>query len=325
MQFRTPINISPSSWRISHDKSGFALGSCFSENMSERLARLKYEVACNPFGPIYNPQAMCHAIERIAEGREFCADDLCEWGGRWFSTEAHTLLAADSPDEALSRLNSALRVAHDSLAKADYVILTLGTNCVYELNGRVVANCHRLPAARFTRRGMSVGEVVDMLSQVVKIQLAGKQIVLTVSPIRHLKDGLSENSLSKATLRVAAAEMTARYPQSVSYFPAYEILMDDLRDYRFYAADMAHPSEQAVEYVWQKFSEAWIESSEAELNKRIERLVRACAHRPLDVNSGDYQNFLEHTLEECRVLATQHSEIDFDTEIDFLNRSLIKK
>ncbi|MBP3425350.1 MAG: GSCFA domain-containing protein [Rikenellaceae bacterium] len=325
MQFRTPINITPSSWRITHRSGGFAVGSCFAEHISDRLAQLKYHITSNPLGPMYNPHSIARCIERISSGQAFVHEELCEWRGRWFSTEAHTLLAADTAEKALKRLNAALATAHQALTSADYVILTLGTNRVYEQNGRVVANCHRLPAEQFTRRSMGVEEITSVLSEVFERELAGKRIILTVSPIRHLKDGLSENALSKASLRVAAAELAARHAERVSYFPAYEIMMDDLRDYRFYAADMVHPSEQAVNYVWELFGESHLDPSEHELNRRIERLVKACGHRPLDASGAEYHTFLERTAEECRTLATTYPEVDFGREMDFLRDSLTKK
>lgn len=320
MQFRTPINISPSPWRIAHQNRGFAIGSCFAEHISNRLARLKYNMVSNPFGPMYNPISIACCVERLCSPRAFDREDLCEWRGRWFSTQAHTLLAADTAEEALERLNAAHVVARKALAAADYVILTLGTNRVYEHNGGAVANCHRLPAEQFTCRSIGVEEIVNVLGGLFARELAGKCIILTVSPIRHIKDGLAENSLSKATLRVAADELAARHAEQVSYFPAYEVLMDDLRDYRFYAADMVHPSEQAVDYVWSLFEESSLDPAERELNRRIERLVKACEHRPLDAAAADYQVFLERTAEECRTLAANYPEVDFSREMEFLRK-----
>lgn len=323
MQFRTPIEITPSLWRISHQNVGLALGSCFSEAVACRLTDLRYPILNNPFGALYNPLSIAHCLRRIVEGREFEATELVEWRGRWFSLDAHTLLAADGPDEALSRLNKALREAHQTLCSADYVILTLGTNFVYETEGRVVANCHRLPADRFVQRALSVTETVSALSEVVEL-LGDKRILLSVSPIRHLKDGLAASSLSKAVLRVAADELASRF-ERVTYFPAYEAVVDDLRDYRFYAPDMTHPSEQAVEYVWRLFEQAWLDPSESELNDRIRRFVRACAHRPLDPQSADYREFVQNTLAECETLSQLLPSADFSSERALLLQKLSKK
>ena len=321
MQFRTPLSVSPSPWRISHHSLGFALGSCFSEAMASRLAHLKYNVTSNPFGPLYNPSSLASCIRRVAACRGFEMDELCVWRGVWFSTDSHTLMASPSAEQTLLQLNSALVAAHQALVRADYVILTLGTNRVYEREGRVVANCHRLPAEQFECRSLGVGEIVEELVSVCQNELAGKQIILTVSPIRHLKDGLAENSLSKATLRVAAAEVAERLPQ-VCYFPAYEALVDDLRDYRFYAADMVHPSEQAVEYVWGLFAGCYLSSADEALNQSIMRLVRSCQHRPLNPSSPECREFLERTIGECRAFASAHPEVDLSAEIEELTQRL---
>jgi lysophospholipase L1-like esterase len=248
-------------------------------------------------------------------------EELCEWRGVWFSTDSHTLMASPSPEQTLLQLNSALATAHKALVSADYVILTLGTNRVYEREGRVVANCHRLPAEQFECRSLGVGEIVEELVSVCQNELAGKQIILTVSPIRHLKDGLAENSLSKATLRVAAAEVAERLPQ-VCYFPAYEALVDDLRDYRFYAADMVHPSEQAVEYVWRLFSESFLSPEDGVLNQNITRLMRSCQHRPLNPLSPEYREFLEHTIKDCQAFADAHPDVDLSAELNELTERL---
>ena len=321
MQFRTPLSVLPSSWRISHRSSGFALGSCFSEAMADRLAHLKYNIISNPFGPLYNPSSLALCIRRVAACRQFEMSELCEWRGAWFSTDSHTLMASTSADQTLQQLNSALATAHKALVRADYVILTLGTNRVYEREGRVVANCHRLPAEQFECRSLGVGEIVEELVSVCQNELAGKQIILTVSPIRHLKDGLAESSLGKAVLRVAAAEVAERLPQ-VCYFPAYEALVDDLRDYRFYAADMVHPSEQAVEYVWGLFAESYLSPTDEPLNQTITRLMRSCQHRPLNPSSPDYREFLQRTIGECQTFVRANPEVDLSAEIDGLTERL---
>ena len=321
MQFRTPLSVPPSSWRISHQSFGFALGSCFSEAMADRLSQLKYSIVSNPFGPLYNPCSLVSFISRVNSGRCFEMSDLCEWRGMWFSTDAHTLLSSASPEQTLQQLNLAFETARKALACADYVILTLGTNRVYEREGRVVANCHRLPAEQFECRSLGVSEIVEELVSVCQNELAGKKVILTVSPIRHLKDGLAESSLSKAVLRVAAAEVADKL-QQVHYFPAYEALVDDLRDYRFYAADMVHPSEQAVEYVWKLFAESYLSPADEPLNQTIFRLMRSCQHRPLNPSSPDYREFLMRTIGECQIVMKESPNVHFEAEIAALTQRL---
>ncbi len=313
MDFRTKIEIEPSLWRITHHHRGIALGSCFAESMTAHLARLKYKIVCNPFGALYNPLSVAACIERMAEGDAYTEAEIMEWQDRWFSTDAHTLMSATDKGTAIERMNSALSIGTEALAGADYVILTLGTDYVYELDGRIVANCHKLPAERFVRRRASIDEMTAALKEVIHKHLSDKQIILTVSPIRHLKDGLTESSLSKAALRIVASNLCELY-ENVHYFPSYEILVDELRDYRFYAADMIHPSDVAVEYIRECFERCWMEPSECELNLRIERIIKGIEHRPFDTSSDSYDKFVKALLCKIEELASTHPEIDLSAE-----------
>lgn len=253
MKFRTEIDIAPLHTRIGYENRTLALGSCFAEQIGVRLARAKFRVTVNPTGILFNPLSIVEALRSYPTpvGREELHCD----GGRWFHFGFHGDFAAPTADEALQRMNAARQAGAEALDTADRVVLTLGTAWVYERGGEVVANCHRQPAAQFMRRRLTVEEVTEALAAAIEGPLAGREIILTVSPVRHLGDGLAGNAASKATLRLAAEQLTERYA-SVSYFPAYEILTDDLRDYRFYADDLVHPSPQAVAYIWEKFSAA---------------------------------------------------------------------
>ena len=317
MNFRTTIEITPSPWRITHQHSGMAFGSCFAESITQTLARLKYNITCNPFGALYNPLSIVKCIKRIAEARPYSAEELTEWQGRWFSMDAHTLMDAPSAEEALVRLNETLATAHQALAKADYIIITLGTDYVYEQRGEVVTNCHKLPSSQFTRRKLAIEEMWQALNEVIDKELVNKQIIITVSPIRHIKDGLAESSLSKASLRVVASQLTNK--QCVSYFPSYEIMMDDLRDYRFYAPDMVHPSEVAITYINEHFGQAWLAPAEQELNRRIERFVKGCEHRPFDTSSEAFHTFIKTQKSTLETLKKECPTADFTKEEIFLD------
>jgi hypothetical protein len=203
------------------------------------------------------------------------------------------------------------------LKAADYVLITFGTAWVYEENGRVVANCEKRPAHIFTRRRLSVEEIVARFDNLMQNALRDKQVIFTVSPIRHLKDGFEENSLSKAILRLAIAEITARHPETAQYFPAFEILTDDLRDYRFYASDLAHPSAEAVEYIWEKFSAAALSPETLKLLPQIEKIVRATEHRPFSPDTEEHAAFRRKILAEAKEFAARHPEIDLSAEIEF--------
>lgn len=205
------------------------------------------------------------------------------------------------------------------LEVADYVLITFGTAWVYELDGRVVANCGKRPASLFSRRRLSVGEITGRFDALMAGPLAGKQIVFTLSPVRHLKDGFEENSLSKATLRLAIAQIVENHPRSAHYFPAFEIVTDDLRDYRFYGADLSHPSAQAVEYVWDKFSAAAFDLPTLGLLSDIEKIVRATEHRPFAPDTEEHTRFRRAMLQQTLDLAGRHPELDLGAEIEFFS------
>jgi hypothetical protein len=210
-----------------------------------------------------------------------------------------------------------LESSPEGLAEADYVLVTFGTAWVFEEGGRVVANCQKRPAHLFTRRRLSVAEIEERFEGLMQGVLKDKQVIFTVSPVRHLKDGFEENSLSKATLRLAVHEIVARHPEQATYFPAFETLTDDLRDYRFYGADLAHPSAEAVEYIWEKFSEAALAPETLKLLPQIEAIVRATEHRPFNPDTEEHALFRRSMLERAREFAARHPEIDLEREIEF--------
>ncbi len=212
-----------------------------------------------------------------------------------------------------------LETTPPELAAADYVLVTFGTAWVYEEDGKVVANCGKRPAHLFTRRRLSVEEIVGHFDGLMREELRDKQVIFTVSPVRHLKDGFEENSLSKAILRLAVAEIVERHPAEAQYFPAYEILNDDLRDYRFYAADLVHPSESAVEYIWEKFTGAAFGAETRSLLPQIENLVRATEHRPFNPDTEEHAKFRASMLSETRRLAAEHPALDLTAEFEFFN------
>ena len=298
MKLRTELEIAPYEWQIDHSTKIFSVGSCFADNVAARLAGGGFRVEANPFGVMFNPASVADTIERIASGNQFTESDFCSDGGRHFCYSLHGSFSSSSLPDSLARANRALGDGHNSLLVADLVIITLGTAWIYEREGRVVANCHKQPAAQFTRRKMSVEEIVERFCALIDGVLKGKRILFTVSPIRHLKDGLTENSLSKAILRVAIDELCRRYPDRCHYFPAYELLVDDLRDYRFYAEDMLHPSKQAVDYVWRKFAAATMDGHTLEGVEAAERYGRMVAHRIVDPTSPATAHFLENRYRE---------------------------
>ncbi len=320
MIFRTEIKIDPLSVRIGYENRILALGSCFTEHISARLLDLKFKVCSNPTGILFNPYSIARAIEACAEGRPVTDGELHEAGGTVFSYDFHSDFSALDRVSALEKMNAARTTGARALSEADRLLLTFGTAWIYEYEGRVVANCHKQPSARFHRRRLEVGEIVKRFSALMEGPLRGKQIILTVSPVRHLGDGLEENCLSKSVLRLATAILAERYP-SIVYFPSFEILNDDLRDYRFYAADMMHPAQQAVEYVWEKFAEAALTPQAQELIPRIESIKKMLAHRPRDPRSEAHRQLLRQCLDRIQSLKSNKA-FDFGAEEDYLRRCL---
>ena len=290
MQLRTEIEKMPSQKQICCRDGIFVLGSCFADNIGRWLEQACLDVCCNPFGVLYNPSSISSAIKsmmskevgnRIVQGPD----------GMYYSFDHHGKFAAQSAEE----LSSMLAEIHDYSVKswnsARHILVTFGTSWIYEREGKVVANCHKFPAKEFHRRRLSVEEIVAEWSSLIKKMGDDKHIVFTVSPIRHVKDTLHGNQLSKATLLLAIDQLCTLFPDKVEYLPIYEFLIDDLRDYRFYADDMVHPSNLAIEMVTQYFAENCLDKECQEYIREVLPLVKASQHRPLHPESESYKTF----------------------------------
>lgn len=293
--------------------------------MTER----KISADINPFGIVYNPVSVAATLERLVEGREWREEELIRHGGLWHSFSHHGDFSGESAAEALSRINSRLLFSSQYLRKADFLVVTLGTARVYELKstGAVVANCHKIPAGQFRHFHLEVpviaGTLQRALEKVWEVN-PGIHVILTVSPVRHLSDGAVENQLSKARLLVAVHTLAeACGEQKCTYFPAYEIVMDELRDYRFYAPDMVHLSQTAVDYIWEKFSGWLFEKADLELMRQAEEIVRAVNHRPFRKQSPEFRAFLTGSLHKTRDLAKRFPYLDFSAEIAYFSGALV--
>lgn len=318
MKFRTEIDIKPFPFGIDYASRGFMMGSCFADSMALRLRSHKFRVMCNPCGVMYNPLSVVSAFRMIASGREFSTSDLLHYDRRFMSLDFHGSFSDTDSSRAVDKMNRACRLGCQALAEADYVMITLGTSWIYEYEGRAVANCHKLPASEFTRRRLSVRETVEALSSLMDNELSGKNVVFTVSPIRHLKDGFEGNSLSKALLRVAVEEVVCKYA-SAYYFPSYEILYDDLRDYRFYDSDLCHPSVAAADYIWEKFCDAFISADTKNIMAQVDKVVSAASHRPFDKASSDYAAFCSKFISQAQKISEMYPHIDLSDEIAALS------
>ncbi|MFR9514072.1 MAG: GSCFA domain-containing protein [Rikenellaceae bacterium] len=318
MKFRTEIDIPKAVATVDYSSRILSLGSCFALSIGQKLQEFKFEACVNPIGVLFNPLSICSTLERFAERREIDISQLQQRGDEWFHFDFHGSLSATTPQETLDNINRAVYVGAEALETSDVVIITLGTAWVYELleSGRVVANCHKVPSKFFSRRAMGVEEVVERLGAQIATY-PSKRFLLSVSPVRHLSDGLVENALSKATLRVALARVEELYPNA-HYFHAYEIMMDDLRDYRFYADDMLHPSQVAVDYIWSKFCDSQISASSYATMESVGSIMRAAAHRPFNVAHSAHQAFCRTQLERIK----EHPLIDFSKEYAYFMSQL---
>ncbi len=315
MKLRTEIKITPFDHRIDYSDRIFTIGSCFAQNIGERMARAKLRTTINPTGTLFNPLSICDTIERLSQRREVCAEELREGDGGWYHLDMHSSLNGTTNELTLSNINRAIHRGGEALDAADWVVITLGTAWIYERadNGELVANCHKEPARKFQRRRASVAEIVERLDQTINKYLSGKRIILTLSPIRHVADGLEENSLSKSTLRVAIEEIIERDRSMRSYMPAYEIVVDDLRDYRFYAEDMVHPSNVAVDYIWECFCAAALSDRAKNLLPRVAKVVSAANHRPTNPMSEAHKTLCRAQLRAIEQLP----DVDLSDEYEY--------
>lgn len=316
MEFRTPVQAPEYPFRITPDSPGLVLGSCFAEHIGGWLRDGKMTVEVNPFGVLYNPASIARGLQRLSAAEPFRTDELFQYNGLWHSSMHHGSYSGPVLEIVLDGINAALKQGAAALQQARYLMLTLGTAWVYERQGSVVANCHKLPAREFVRRRMSVSEIVAALAEQIEL-LPDKQIVLTVSPVIHRGDGLVENQLSKSTLIVAAHELTARDPGRVHYYPAYEILTGELRDYRYYADDMCHPSLLAVEYIREHFAGTLLTPEAVALIASASELRRAMQHRPLHSDAPEYQRFRAKMQQKAEALQQRYKNADFAEELRF--------
>lgn len=286
LKLQTPVETGRGAVSISLKDRIFVLGSCFADNIGGKMVDLGFDVCVNPFGTIYNPVSVCNSVARLTSGIPFSKDECVQMGagaGLVCSFSHHTSFARRTEGEFLQVANASLKEASLRWKAASKVIITLGTAWIYEYlrSGETVSNCLKIDAKEFSRRRLSVRETATLLMNMIAWH-PEKEFMFTVSPIRHFKDGAHGNQISKSTLLLALDEVLAKFPERCEYFPAYEIVLDELRDYRFYAADMIHPSDQAVDYLWSRFVRfAMPESELPALDARRRELLRS-RHRPIN-------------------------------------------
>lgn len=297
MEFRTEIFPKAAAEPLHHGSSIVSVGSCFAERMGDRLRHYKFRLLQNPFGIIFHPLPLIAPLEIALSGKDAYSSELFQHEGKWRSLAFHSQLSHQNKRFLQDQIHAALQVTGMALRKADVLIITLGSAIGFEdvESGRIVANCHKLPQQRFTSRLSRVGELRLAFEGFLNHLFAANpkvQVLLTVSPVRHLRSGLVENGGSKAVLRALCDELCADF-ERVSYFPAFELLMDDLRDYRFCGRDLSHPNEMAEDYVWEKFAASWLSDKARAVNAELDGVYRDLAHRPFEPNSEAHLGFLK--------------------------------
>ena len=328
MSFFTEIKIPEFPWKMDYSKSMMFFGSCFSENIGQKLLDLKFNVDLNPFGILYNPVSIANSLKMLLEKRIFTEADLFYDQGLYNSFYHHSRFSDVDQETVLKMINDRITISSDFLLKTDFLIITFGTSWVYELKktGQIVSNCHKVPAAEFKHYRLGVYEITEAYRELLEELWRfnpNLKVVFTVSPIRHWKDGAVENQVSKATLLLAIDRLLNGFGNSnCRYFPSYELMMDELRDYRFYAEDMLHISPVATDYIFDRFSKAIISNESMNVAKDVVKILKAVLHRPVHSFSDEYKKFLLYNLEEIIKLTINFPYLNFANEKKYFEQKL---
>ncbi|NJB72874.1 hypothetical protein GGR42_003372 [Saonia flava] len=347
MKLQTTIPLEKASNQIDYNSKLLLLGSCFVENIEKKLDYFKFQSVQNPFGILFHPMGIENLIVRAIENKKYTKEEVFKNKGQWLCFDAHSNLTATSKEQLILNLNGALKQTKEQITKATHIVITLGTAWIYRRrdSGKIVANCHKVPQKEFSKELLSINEIVKSLEQVIQLISTCNtqaQLIFTISPVRHLKDGFVENQLSKAHLIAAmhqlisfrrskmnekskdtlrflpVAEITneiSNLPpenyRNLNYFESYELMMDELRDYRFYAKDMVHPNELAIDYIWEKFKHVWILDKLYPTMDEVDTIQKGLRHRPFNPESEEHQKFLKSIQRKIAYLKESHPFMEF--------------
>ncbi|MEQ8908179.1 MAG: GSCFA domain-containing protein [Vicingaceae bacterium] len=327
MKLRTEFQPSPSDLNLDHFHALLFCGSCFAENIGNKLGDRKFKSTINPFGISYNPLSLFKLLSLSEAELQSIKNSLEHRESRFFHFDFHSDLDSLSENAAKEKLQTAFERQKEVLKKAEVIFISLGTAWVYrrKVNNKIVNNCHKVPASEFTKELLEVDTIVEafhaMQAQLSKWYKKDFKFVFTVSPVRHLKDGFRENQISKSTLHLATQKINQLYP-NMHYFPAYELLLDDLRDYRFYTEDLVHPSAQAVEYIWQKFKASYLSKPCLNLLSEIEQIQNGLSHKAFHPESEKHQEFLNKLLLKMDSLEKKHG-LNYQVEKEKIKQQLL--
>ncbi|MFN8114676.1 MAG: GSCFA domain-containing protein [Bacteroidia bacterium] len=323
MQFHLGFQPVVSQHKITHQDGVLFFGSCFSEHIAGKLIDLKFYVKTNPFGIVFNPRSIVTSLYRVIHKKYFKEEDVFEKEGLWYSLEAHSSVYATSQKELLNSLNHLIDVWNQELYQASYLVITFGSAFAYQhkQQEKIVANCHKLPQALFEKILLENHEIiVDFQELIEEVKAVNPHLkwMFTVSPVKHLRDGVVENNLSKSIL-IQAVHQLVKQNTNCFYFPAYELVTDDLRDYRFYESDMAHPNTQAINYVWKKFSEVYFNDITNSINDRVKQIHQAYHHRLFNKTTETSMKFKHNFYQKCVTLQAEYNYLDLSKELHYFN------
>lgn len=324
MNFRTEIAIPEFPVKIEHDDMVLTLGSCFAENISGYFADARFNIMENPFGVLYNPASIFNSVKLVSDNKKFTEDDLIHDQDEYHSFYHHSDFSHHDADTVLAGINKGISSTRAFLKTCEWVIISYGTAYVFrhKKENVIVSNCHKISPKQFERYRLSVKDVINYTHQTIEL-LRGLnekvKVILTVSPVRHIRDGLTQNQLSKSTLHLAVDEMV-RADEYCFYFPSYEIVMDDLRDYRFYDKDMVHPNKLATDYIWEKFSGVCLSKKCGAAIKEFEKLNRAVNHRPRNAESEKHKQFAKEMLNYIEGLEERYPHVNLERDRTYFEK-----
>ncbi len=306
MKFRTEIFPKESSHFIDYKDAILFIGSCFSVNIHNKLHQLKFNTISNPFGIVYNPISLSIQLNRILDAQLYTKSDLYFFNEKWLSFDHHGEFSSSNSEKCLNQINERLNESIKQLKSAKFLFITLGSAWIYNRNadGKTVSNCHKIPAKEFTKELAETSDMIQELSNVIeriKTMNPEIQVIFSISPVRHLSDGHIENQLSKGKLFDTVYQLKNQF-KNVYYFQAYELMMDDLRDYRFYNSDLLHPSDEAIEYIWEKFRSAFFNSQSLTIISQVEKIIAASNHRAFNPKSEAHQQFIGKIIRQIEQL-----------------------
>ncbi len=322
--FRTELHIAPSPYKITLKDCVMSIGSCFSENIGEKLKSSKIQTLANPLGIVYNPVSLFKELEYACNNTFPPDESYVKHSGVQYSLDLHSDYSANDLNSLKAKVANHIGQAHEFLKKADWLIITFGTAYVFEYleSNVIVNNCHKLPAKDFTKKLLSPEQIViafEFMYRDLLVLNNNIKIIFTISPVRHTKETLEGNMLSKSTLRVAIDQLISAYP-GFDYFPSYEIMMDDLRDYRFYNDDMIHPSKVAIDYIWEKFTQKYFDRKTSRFVEDWEKIIKAINHKPFHPDTPSHQDFIKKTIERLYHLQEQ---VDISDELELLKKQIV--